>query len=63
MKKDGCACLVMEVVTRPLLLSELDSSNEKKWPLSPPGVVKPYEGKTRNSLSLFLSFKPGHAGR
>jgi len=53
MKKDGCACLVMEVVTRPLLLSELDSSNEKKWPLSPPGVVKPYEGKTRNSLSLF----------
>ncbi len=48
MKNDGCARLVMVVVTRLFLLSELDS-NENRWSLSIPGVVTLYDGVTRNS--------------
>ncbi len=49
MKNDGCARLVMVVVTRPLLLFEVDFSNENRWLLSTPGVVTLYDGVTRDS--------------
>lgn len=55
MEKDGCARLVMVVVTQPLLLSELDS-NENRWRLSTPGVVTLYDRVTRDSPISRVTF-------